>query len=123
VLNTADPLVREMAALCDGEVIFFADENTADTDTLAALAAHRAQGGRAVLLRGQTVMLAGKADEESLLALADIPHFNASAAGEIKTGKDGETAANRITALLATAAAAWALDVPLATLRIGLATF
>jgi len=125
VLNAADPLVREMAELCDGEVIFFADENTADTNTLAALTAHRTQGGRAVLLRNQAVILAEANNEKSLLTLTEISHINTAVkvfADNKKVGA-GETAANRITALLATIGAAWALNVPLVTLRIGLTTF
>lgn len=125
VLNAADPLVREMAELCDGEVIFFADENTADTNTLAALTAHRAQGGRAVLLRNQAIILAEANNEKSLLTLTEISYINTAVkvfADNQKVGA-GETAANRITALLATIGAAWALNVPLVTLRIGLTTF
>lgn len=123
VLNAADVLVRKMAVLCDGKVIFFADENTADADTLAVLATHRAQDGRTVTLRGQTIVLAEKSGEESLLTLAEMPHFNAATADATRQEKVGETAGNRITALLSAVGAAWALDVPLATLRIGLVTF
>ena len=51
VLNAADPLVAAMAEHCPGTVIFFAA-----TDDEPVLAAHRAAGGRAVFVRGGTVM-------------------------------------------------------------------
>ena len=53
VLNAADPRVVEMAELCDGEVVFYARRRAA-----AALAAHQAAGGKAVLVRQGRVVLA-----------------------------------------------------------------
>jgi cyanophycin synthetase len=75
VLNAADPAVRELAAFCDGEVLFYADLDRAGSDTAAAIAAHRASKGgkgRAVLLRGGKIVLAQGAGE-TLLTNASLP--------------------------------------------------
>lgn len=62
VLNAADPMLVSMAELCDGEVIFYALDGN-----LAALAEHRGNGGRAVFLRGQDIVLA-RGKEEQVIA-------------------------------------------------------
>jgi len=57
VLNAADPLVAEMAALCDGAVVFFAP-----APDQPVLAAHCARGGRAVsVCDGHVALLEGTA--------------------------------------------------------------
>jgi cyanophycin synthetase len=53
VLNASQPMLVDMAPLCDGEVIFFA----ADPD-LPTIVEHRAQGKRAVFVRNGRVVLA-----------------------------------------------------------------
>lgn len=67
VLNADDALVADMAELCDGEVIFFSLE--ADSPVVAA---HRAAGGRAVVVREGKVILASGQAEETLLDISGI---------------------------------------------------
>jgi len=100
VLNAADPLVAEMAGLCDGSVIFYAADEHAE-----ALAAHRKDGGRAVFLRDDTVILAEGEGEGGHLPL---PPFAAGAAPE---------------AVAAGVAAAWAAGIEPQLLSAGLRTF
>lgn len=106
VLNAREPMLVEMASLCDGEVIYFA----ADPD-LPAIAAHREQGKRAVIVRYGHIMLASGQGEQSLARLADIP----------LTGGGNDKA--QIENVLAAVAAAWALDVSLDVMRTGIETF
>lgn len=106
VLHAADPMVVEMAPLCDGEVIFFA----IDAD-LSVLTAHRAQGGRAVFARGGQLVLATAAEESPLLPLAEIPFLT------------GDPANSRLNSVLAAVAAAWALGIALHVIRTGAETF
>lgn len=106
VLHAADPLVVEMAALCDGEVIFFAIDAGQPV-----LAAHRANGGRAVFVRGEQLVMASAADESPLLPLAGIPYL---------TGDDAD---GRLRAVLAAVSAAWALDIALHVIRTGATTY
>ena len=68
VLNAADPMVVEMAPLCDGEVIFFAVD-----PALPVIVEHRARGGRAVFVRDERMVLATAADETPLVPLSDDP--------------------------------------------------
>lgn len=106
VLNAREPMLVEMAGLCDGEVIFFA----ADAG-LPALAAHRAAGGRAVLVRGGCVVLATGNDETVLVELAAVP----------LTGRG--RVAHQVENVLAAVAAAWALDLSPSMLRAGVEAF
>ncbi len=94
VLNGADPLVAEMAALCDGEVIFYGLD-----PSLAVIAEHLSQCGRAVFVRDGQVVLAQGPDERCI-DLASAPLW----AGNVD---DPEAAAG----LLAAVAVAWALDI------------
>jgi cyanophycin synthetase len=103
VLDVDDPLIADMARLCDGEVIFFGID-----PANPVLAAHLAAGGRAMLLQDATIMAA--TGDESVPA-ADLPPAVAAA-------RNGEVAAH-----LAAAAAAWALGLPLDLIRTGLETF
>ncbi|WP_119153026.1 cyanophycin synthetase [Caldimonas tepidiphila] len=105
VLNADDPLVARMAPLCDGEVIFYG----LDAE-LPAVAEHRAQGGRAVFLRGTQVVLARGADETVLVSLHTLPLMQQGPAG-----MQGE-------AVLAAVAAGWALGLEPALLRTGIET-
>jgi cyanophycin synthetase len=106
VLHAADPMVVEMAPLCDGEVIFFAIDAE-----LPALGAHRALGGRAVFVRGAQLVLASGTEESPLLPLAEIPFLN------------GEHANSRLNSVLAAVSAAWALGIALHVIRTGAETF
>jgi cyanophycin synthetase len=106
VLNAADPMVVEMAPLCDGEVIFFA----ADKD-LPVLQEHRKRGGRVVYVSGGDLILGNGIEESILLPLARIPFLG------------GQPSAERLKTVLAAVAAAWALDVALHVMRTGAETF
>jgi len=106
VLNAADPMVTEMAPLCDGEVVFFAVE--AD---LPVLREHLAGGGRAVFVRGDSLALASAAEESLLLPLAEIPFLG------------GNPSPERLKTVLAAVAAAWALGIATHIIRTGAETF
>jgi cyanophycin synthetase len=68
VLPAADPAVAELAPLCDGAVLFYALE--AD---LPVIAAHCAQGGRALFLRENQVVVACGGSETPLFDLDTLP--------------------------------------------------
>lgn len=106
VLHAADPMVAEMAALCDGEVIFFAVE--AD---LPLLQEHLASGGRAVFVRGASLALANAAEESLLMHLSEIPFLDSNPSPE------------RLKTVLAAVAAAWALGIATHIIRTGAETF
>ena len=106
VLNAADPQVVDMAALCDGTVIFYG----LDPD-LDAIVAHRADAERGarrvVFLRGDSIVLADGAEETALLRLS-----------ELKPSKAAQPES-----VLAAVAAAWALGIGPDLIGAGLRTF
>ena len=106
VLNAADPMVVEMAPLCDGEVIFYA----ADKD-LPVLLEHRARGGRVVYVCGDDLVLGTGIEEVVLLPLARIPFLGL------------DPSAEQFKTVLAAVAAAWALGTALHVMRTGAETF
>ena len=106
VLNAAEPMLVDMAGLCDGEVIFFA----ADPE-LPALIAHIEQGRRAVIVRYGQIMLVDSEGEAALARLADIPLT--------ADGKNRPQVEN----VLAAVAAAWALGITPDIMRTGVETF
>lgn len=106
VLNAADPVVAEMAPLCDGDVIFYAE----DPD-LPVLVEHLAQYRRAVFLRQGEIVLSDGQQEHVVVALSDVSLGDSVAA-------DDKTAV-----LLASLAAAWALEISPALMAAGLRTF
>lgn len=106
VLSAEDPMVVEMAPLCDGKVIFFAVE--AD---LVVVHEHLAGGGRAVFVRGDSLILATATEESRLLPLTDIPFLG------------GNPSPERLKTVLAAVAAAWALDIATHIIRTGVETF
>lgn len=106
VLNAADPVVAEMAPLCDGDVIFYAE----DPD-LPVLVEHLAQYRRAVFLRQGEIVLSDGQQEHAVVALSDVSLGDSVAA-------DDKTAV-----LLASLAAAWALEISPALMAAGLRTF
>jgi cyanophycin synthetase len=109
VLNAACPELVEMAALCDGDVIFFArDENVIP----AAVAKMRG----AVFLREDVVVLREGAEEVVLMPLAALPAFTG------KVGANETAQGGRSDCLLAVIAAAWAFGLPHETIRTGLMT-
>ena len=100
VLNADDPLVVEMAPLCDGEVIFFGTD-----PENSAMVAHRAQGKRAVFVRGGQVVLATGENQVQLVGLTGIP-------------PDFE-----VESVLAAVGAAWALGISPDLICAGILTF
>ena len=104
VLNADDALVADMAQYCDGEVLFFAQH-------MNALEAHRQQGGRAVGIRDNEVILCTGASEKVLLKLSHIPLLDSD--------KNPQIIAN----ILAAIGVAWALHLTPELIRAGLKTF
>ncbi|MBV6304051.1 cyanophycin synthetase [Candidimonas humi] len=106
VLNADDPLVCEMAPLCDGSVVFFGMSLDAP-----AVAAHLVAGGRAVSLRDGHIVLAQGAELTELAPLA--------AAGPVPEGES----AGRLYEILAATGAAWSLGVSPELMRAGVETY
>lgn len=106
VLNAEDARVAELAPLCDGEVIFFA----LDPDN-AVLRAHLAEGGRAVFVRGGQIILAGSGGETVLIGNVTIPVMSS------------QKTTLYVINVLAAIGAAWALDIPLKLIRVGVEAF
>ncbi|AJC16896.1 cyanophycin synthetase [Pandoraea sputorum] len=106
VLNARDPLVVEMAELCDGDVIFFGLD-----EQLPAIVTHRAAGKRAVFVRDGQVILATGEEETAIGATANMP---LTYAGRV---------AFQVENVLAAVAAAWSMGVGLDVLRTGVTTF
>lgn len=94
VLNATDPLVVAMAPHCQGKLLYFAiDGNN------PVIRAHRAASGRAVFVKGKTVILAEGAREERLLNLDRVPMtFNGRISFEVEN-------------TLSVLGAAWALGI------------
>ena len=106
VLNAREPMLVEMASLCDGKVIYFALD-----PQLPVISEHLSHGKRAVIVRYDQIMLASAQGEVALIRLADIPLTQG--------GKDTAQVEN----MLAAIAVAWALDVSLDVMRTGVETF
>ncbi|WP_404976983.1 cyanophycin synthetase [Accumulibacter sp.] len=106
VLNARQPMLVEMASLCDGEVIFFASDAS-----LPALREHRARGRRAVILRDGQVVLATGDEEQVIVSLRSVP---ISGGGSVDF---------QVENVLAASAAAWALGIGPEIIRTGLETF
>ena len=105
VLNAADPSVAMMAKLCPGNVTFFALDPHS-----AVLATHRAQGKRVVYTEnGHVVAQEGK--QFFRIPLAEVPLT--------RQGQIGFQTEN----VMASVAAAWAINVPWETIALGLSTF
>lgn len=102
VLNAADPEVVEMAALCDGNVIFYAQDSQ-----LQAITAHRALGGRALFVLDQQIVLAQGSEQVARIPLASM-----------KKAK-----AEKPEMVMAAVAAAWALGLTPELITAGLHTF
>lgn len=106
VLNAADPLLVKMAALSDGEVIFFARDGANPV-----VVEHCTGGGRAVFVKDGGIMLAVGSAVTCLVRLADIPFLRP------------EDEPFCIDNSLAALAAGWALGVPPKLLAAGIKTF
>ncbi|RYZ09268.1 MAG: cyanophycin synthetase, partial [Comamonadaceae bacterium] len=106
VLNADDPRVAGLAPLCDGDVILYGLEANG-----AALQVHRGQGGRAVLIRQDRVVLADGSSESFLPGLGRLTVWRAGHAGVA------------LESLLAAVATAWAMDIPLGLIGAGVQAF
>ncbi|HEY1393138.1 MAG TPA: cyanophycin synthetase [Methylibium sp.] len=104
VLNAADPRVADLAELSDGEVIFYAQDAQCE-----ALAAHRAQGGRAVFAKDGRVILASGVGETPCATLSG---------GSKRRRKEIAPEA-----LLAAVAAAWGLGIAPELIAAGIETY
>jgi len=104
VLNADDPVVVEMAELSDGEVIFFSADVTAPL-----IVAHRQNGGRAVVLRDDQIVLAAASMEAPLVEIAAVPLL-----------KDSRV---HLPGILAALGAGWALGLSPEMLRAGIETY
>jgi cyanophycin synthetase len=105
VLNAADPLVANMAAVCPGKVIFFAADRHHPV-----MATHRAQGSRVIYVDGDSIVAAEGSWRETI-ALRDIP-----------LTRNG-TITFQVENVMASIGAAWAIGLPWQTIRRGLAGF
>lgn len=109
VLNAENERLVEMASLCDGEVIFYAEDGANP-----AIVAHRAGGGRAVFVRdGHVVMAQNGAYETRCLNLH-------SAAVQKLSQQD--PAEDTVRVLLAVVAAAWSMGVAPELITAGIET-
>jgi cyanophycin synthetase len=106
VLNAEDPLVAEMAAATDSRVVYFAADGRNPI-----IAAHLAEGGQAVFVENDTIVLAHGADWFELVELDRIPF---TAGGKIRF---------QLLNALAATAAAWAGDLNPALIVRALTTF
>ncbi len=105
VLNAADPIVAGMASNCTGSVTFFA----ADSHN-PVMAAHRAQGHRAVYIDGSD-LVAAEGQTIHKIALSEIPIT--------RNGVIGFQVEN----VMASVAAAWGINISWDAIRAGLKSF
>ncbi len=105
VLNAVDPNVSAMASKARGAVTFFALDKHHPV-----MATHRAQGQAVVYVENGNIV-ASKGDFEQKLPLAEIPITMGGAIGF------------QVENVMASVAAAWALNIPWNTIRLGLARF
>ncbi|MFZ6870897.1 cyanophycin synthetase [Undibacterium sp. Di27W] len=105
VLNAADPIVAAMASNCPSAVIFFAADHQHPV-----MATHRAQGKRVVYIEnGHLIAAEGKTRHS--VPLADIPIT--------RNGSIGFQVEN----VMASVAAAWAINTDWDSIRAGLKSF
>ena len=105
VLNAMDANVAAMASKARGAVTFFAADKYHPV-----MATHRAQGQAVVYVENGHIV-ASKGDFQESLRLSDIPVTM------------GGTIGFQVDNVMASVAAAWALNVPWDTIRAGLASF
>ena len=105
VLNAVDPNVSAMASKARGAVTFFALDKYHPV-----MATHRAQGQAVVYVENGHIV-ASKGDFEQKLPLAEIPITMGGAIGF------------QVENVMASVAAAWALNIPWNTIRLALARF
>jgi len=105
VLNADDPMVVQMAELCDGEVIFFSENPDSEV-----IKTHLQNGGRAVLVGKQQITLkSGKLEPKNI----PVPRY---AESSVETPW-------KVMNLGAAIAAAWALEIPFNVIEAGAETF
>lgn len=98
ILNANDPYMRNMAELCDGEVIYFA----ADAES-PLIVQHRAANGRAVCVQDGIIVLLDAHDSIPLIAVQELPSHRLN-----------------LNQALAGIAAVWALNTDSEIMRAGL---
>ncbi len=106
VLKADDPLVAAMAERCPGKIIYFARDE-AD----AVVRSHRAQGGRAVLVRAGALIAAEGPGETIITTLDRVPLTH------------GGRVAFQVENVLAATAAGWALGIAFDVIAGGLESF
>ena len=106
VLNADDPHVASMAQYCDGSIIFYSPS----CDSLV-IAAHLAEGKRAVFIDQNIVITADAASQQKLIPLTELSAY----------ADPQNTEARR--ELLAAVATTWALGISSETIRNGLRSF
>ncbi len=106
VLNAADPLVVDMKKWCKGQVVYFALD-----PQHPIIVEHLAQGGLAATVREGWIVLCDGPRETRLAHLDRVPLVH------------GGMASFQVENVLAAAAAAWRLGVPLELVRVGLESF
>ena len=106
VLNAADPLVVAMKKWCKGQVVYF-DANAANP----VIVEHLAKGGLAATVRDGWIVLCDGPRETRLAHLDRVPLVHRGLVDF------------QVENVLASAAAAWRLGVPLELVRLGLESF
>jgi len=106
VLNAADPLVVNMKRWCKGQIVYFALD-----PANPVLVAHLAAGGRAATVRDGWIVLCDGPRETRLAHLERVPLVHKGLVDF------------QVENVLAGAAAAWCLGVPLELVRLGLESF
>ena len=106
VLNAADPLVVDMRKWCKGHVVYFAIDPEAPV-----LVAHLATGGMGATIRDGWIVLCDGPRETRLAHLDRVPLVHRG------------LVAFQVENVLAAAAAAWRMGVPLELVRLGLEGF
>lgn len=106
VLNADDPNVASMAQYCDGAIIFYSP-----TSDSLVIAAHLAEGKRAVFIDQNNVIIADAASQQKMISLSELNAFADPQKIEARRG------------LLAAVAACWALGISSETIRDGLRSF
>ena len=108
VLNADDPNVAAIAEYCEGLLTYFSQDPQG-----ALITAHLAAGKRAVLLDSDEIVLAQGEQRTLLCSVATLPVLSASQAARHEN----------MVPVLASVAAAWALNLPLDLIRSGLRSF
>jgi len=101
VLPADQPVACELAALCDGEVIFYTENHH-----LPVCNTHLLNGGRIVTRHKEEIMLVQNENASPLMRVEELPHHLIT-----------------VPQALAAIAAVWALDIPGELIRTGLMAY